>query len=380
MGRCVTDRSESGWTALGQLSSCQRHSLGLLGDTLARCGYGEFLGHFDALAPNPGRWAAYAERAPADLKPLLDLLLLGRKVSLDALPRSVHPMLPDLLDLGLLEREENGALSLGGFVLLPVLGSWLLCNPPQADADFYFGEDSLALLTRMTPVAGGDALDLCAGPGLLSLHCARFSSRVVAVELNGEAAALARVNVAINRLADRIQVLQGDLYRPLDGERFDTVVANPPWLPYPAGLKPPSIGHGGDDGLLVLWQILEGLPAALSETGVGQLVGMTWSDGRTPLACDQLADLAGRARLDLRVAVLSHVSLDARGTFLGPWLRTLCAVSGEDVDICHDSMVGLIARQQATHLCSFFLSARRGRGDLELIDLSGGHGDSIWHL
>ncbi len=200
------------------------------------------------------------------------------------------------------------------------------------------------------------------------------------MELNDEAARLARINADINRLGHRLQILRGDLYEPVMGRRFDTVTANPPWLPYPPGLRPPSIGHGGEDGLRMVWRILEGLPSAIAEGGVGQLVGMAWSDGRSLRAGGRLEDLSKRSGLDLRLAALSHMSLDGGAPFPGQWLRTICTVSGEAVDTCHDAMMGLVEREAATHICSFFLSARPGRGKFEFIDLSGGDRASAWHL
>jgi len=360
----------------------ERHAmaLGSLGDLLARSGYGEFVGHFGPLSPDPQRWRSHAPNAPPALKPLLDLFLLNRDVSADRLPPELHALLPTLIELSLVTRAGDGMLGLDGLVLLAVLGTWLFCDPPQADADFYLGEDSMALLTRMTPVAGGEALDLCAGPGLHALHAARFSRRVVAVERDAAAARLARINADLNRLGDRVLVLQGDLYAPIAGQCFDTITANPPWLPYPPGLRPPAIGDGGRDGLRLVRRIISGLAPALKDGGTAQIVGMTWSDGRLPLACEELRALSASSSLDLRITTLSHLALDDSGAFLGHWLRTLCAVSGETVANCHAAMMGLIADAKATHLCSFFLGARPGRGRFETVDLSGSPRSSSWYL
>lgn len=375
-GACKVD------AAGGAFGADDRHAavLGRLGDLLAHSGYGEFVGHFDPLSPDPQRWRLHASNAPAALQPLLDLFLLNREVQADRLPPELHTLLPTLIELGLVTSPREGTWSLGGLVLLTVFGNWLFCDPPQADANFYLGEDSIALLTRMTPVAGGDALDLCAGPGLHALHAARFSGRVVAVERDAAAARLARINVNLNRLGDKVLVLQGDLYASITGQRFDTITANPPWLPYPPGLQPPAIGDGGHDGLKLVRRILAGLARVLKDGGAAQIVGMTWSDGRRPLACDELAALSASSDLDLRVATLSHTALEDSGAFPGRWLHALCAVSGETVTSCHAAMTGLIADAKATHLCAFFLSARPGRGRFEAVDLPGSTRSSTWHL
>jgi ribosomal protein L11 methyltransferase len=71
------------------------------------------------------------------------------------------------------------------------------------------------------------ALDLGCGSGVLSLAAARlFPSlrRIVAVDIDPEATAVAAENVARGGLADRIEVVTGDLHSL--HERFDLVIAN----------------------------------------------------------------------------------------------------------------------------------------------------------
>ena len=59
-------------------------------------------------------------------------------------------------------------------------------------------------------------------------------AQVVGLELQPEMAALARRNVEVNDMTDRVTILEGDLLRPpgeLDPGSFDHVIANPPYLP-----------------------------------------------------------------------------------------------------------------------------------------------------
>ncbi|HEX8908912.1 MAG TPA: peptide chain release factor N(5)-glutamine methyltransferase, partial [Anaeromyxobacteraceae bacterium] len=79
---------------------------------------------------------------------------------------------------------------------------------------------------------GGALLDLCTGTGCVAISAklARPSARVTAVDLSPEALALARENAA--RLGAEVALLAGDLYAPVpEGERFDVVTANPPYVP-----------------------------------------------------------------------------------------------------------------------------------------------------
>ena len=75
-----------------------------------------------------------------------------------------------------------------------------------------------------------NVLDLCTGSGCLAILAAmRFpAAKVDAVELSKGAFELAKQNVARHRLAKRIRVLNGDLFVPVKGKRYDLIITNPP--------------------------------------------------------------------------------------------------------------------------------------------------------
>jgi HemK-related putative methylase len=87
-----------------------------------------------------------------------------------------------------------------------------------------------AHLASRAPPAQSTVLDMGTGSGVCALIAARFARRVVGVDINAAAVRCARVNALLNRLDDRIEVRQGDLYEPLAQERFDLVLFNPPFL------------------------------------------------------------------------------------------------------------------------------------------------------
>ena len=90
---------------------------------------------------------------------------------------------------------------------------------------------TLAELTIRRPVRR--ALDLGTGCGVQSLHLARHAGHVVATDLNPRACELARLTFGIN--ATTVDLRLGDLYRPVAGEQFDLIVANPPYVISPPG-------------------------------------------------------------------------------------------------------------------------------------------------
>lgn len=79
--------------------------------------------------------------------------------------------------------------------------------------------------------------DLCTGSGCIALALARHipQAHVAAVDLDPKAVELTRQNVQKLSLADRVTVLQGDLFEPLsqlvDPGPFHLIVSNPPYIP-----------------------------------------------------------------------------------------------------------------------------------------------------
>jgi len=90
----------------------------------------------------------------------------------------------------------------------------------------------VARATRTDRNAPCRVLDLCTGSGVLAVALAKElpAARVVATEISEPAAALARRNAERNGVGDRVDVRGGDLWTPVAGERFDLIVANPPYI------------------------------------------------------------------------------------------------------------------------------------------------------
>lgn len=120
-------------------------------------------------------------------------------------------------------------------------------------------------------------LDLCTGSGCLAILAALAFPRatVDAVDLSPGALALARRNVAAHRLADRISVHRGDLFKPLAGRRYDLIISNPPYVDAGGMAKlPPEFRHeprlalaAGKDGLDLVHRILAEAPQHLTKNG-----------------------------------------------------------------------------------------------------------------
>ncbi|HKF73376.1 MAG TPA: 50S ribosomal protein L3 N(5)-glutamine methyltransferase, partial [Stellaceae bacterium] len=120
-------------------------------------------------------------------------------------------------------------------------------------------------------------LDLCTGSGSIAVLAARAfpGAEIDATEISAEALAVARRNIDESGLAARIRLLEGDLFAPVAAERYDLILANPPYVDA-AGMAtlPPEHRHepalalsGGADGLAIIRRILAEAPGHLTTDG-----------------------------------------------------------------------------------------------------------------
>jgi release factor glutamine methyltransferase len=123
--------------------------------------------------------------------------------------------------------------------------------------------------------APGSVLDLGTGCGAIALVLKRQlpQARVVAVEASAAALAVARRNAAA--LSLDVDLRHGRWFAPVAGERFDVIVANPPYVaegdPHLAQgdlrFEPRSALAGGADGLDAIREIVRGASAHLEPGG-----------------------------------------------------------------------------------------------------------------
>ncbi|MGK5543887.1 HemK2/MTQ2 family protein methyltransferase [Streptomyces sp. URMC 127] len=154
--------------------------------------------------------------------------------------------------------------------------------PPQEDTRLL-----AAALCREELPRAARVLDVGTGSGALAVAAARRgAAEVTAIDVCGRAVLTARLNGLL--AGCRIRTVRGDLLSPVAGERFDLVVANPPYVPTPPGPRPPrGIARtldGGEDGRTVLDRLCTQVPAVLRPSGVLLLVHSALCGVRPTLA------------------------------------------------------------------------------------------------
>ncbi len=121
-------------------------------------------------------------------------------------------------------------------------------------------------------------LDVGTGCGCLACLAAQTWPHlsVEAVDVSPEAVALAQENVTRLRLDEQVKIHLSDLFSALDNQRFDVIMANPPYVPERTmETLPEEYGHepklglaAGEDGLDVVIPLVQQAKSHLTPSGV----------------------------------------------------------------------------------------------------------------
>jgi Methyltransferase small domain len=125
----------------------------------------------------------------------------------------------------------------------------------------------LASFTVRQPI--GAALDLGVGSGFQALQAARHADRVVGTDINPRALRFTEFNALLNDRTN-IEVREGSLLEPVEGESFDLIVSNPPYVIAPDNEY--AFRDGGLEGDSFVEGMVRTVPAYLREGGLAQIL------------------------------------------------------------------------------------------------------------
>jgi methylase of polypeptide subunit release factors len=223
----VTSRSlKAPWVDRARLARLAEHltAIGFTEDGVRAAGGG---------APSPDPWSFATDDLRADGSPLsviAKLFCFGMPVERRLADTAFGTLtVADLEELGLTEVADGLVRPL--YLVRPFSGLFVASDLPGSHAEIVLGavpaSETLARLTIRKPAAR--ALDLGTGCGLQALLLARHASQVTAIDINPHATALAAFNAALNGMTN-VDVREGSWFGPVDGEHFDTIACNPPYV------------------------------------------------------------------------------------------------------------------------------------------------------
>jgi SAM-dependent methyltransferase len=213
------------------------------------------------------------------LPTLVRLFFLGVPVAEEAAAAAFAPLpLGRLEGLGLLEERDGGV---GATVDLTPTDEFLLAydhgehgvERPEHVLGISPGTKLLAYLTNRRPVER--ALDLGSGSGVQAILAAKHARSVVAVDVNPRALEFTAFNALLNGF-ENVECRLGDLFEPVEGERFDLLVCNPPYVVSPeTSLVYRDSGLPGD---AFCERLVRRVPEFLTEGGYAHVL-VSWVHG-----------------------------------------------------------------------------------------------------
>ena len=121
-------------------------------------------------------------------------------------------------------------------------------------------------------------LDLCTGSGCIGIACAEYlpTVEVDLSDISQDALAVARENINRHDVGRRVRAVHSDVFDGLEGQRYDLIVSNPPYvdirdlttMPEEFRHEPALALGAGSDGLDIVRRILREARAHLSDHGV----------------------------------------------------------------------------------------------------------------
>jgi SAM-dependent methyltransferase len=267
---------------------------------------------YDFRSLREGRTAGVELGVPLDL--LIRLFMDVELVERGTIEALLSPTEWRLLDeLGLLTDAGNGRAH-ASLLLYPTESIWIAsdlnANPTDAGAAVLREDAVYPAITRNTghflatlPSTPCDRfLELCAGTGIAALLAARDVGQAWAVDITDRATRFARFNAVLNGI-ENCTAVQGDLYAPVAGARFDRIVAHPPYMP---ALEQKYIFRdGGEDGEQITRGIVAGLPEHLAPGGSLHCTCML-TDRQGARAEQRLRQLLGEEEAEFDLVLLAH--------------------------------------------------------------------------
>jgi len=237
---------------------------------------------------------------PSPLHMLFQWFWVGATVDAAA-ARAVVPqgILELLLKSGMLIVDDGGFTStvrISPFNDLLILSDHVMARTGALPVETVLWPNPTSMLCfqlcLQSPV--GRTLDLGSGNGIIALAAAGHTGAVIATDLNPRARQFCEFNAALNGIPN-LEFREGNAFEPVRGERFDLIVANPPFFVTPTVRRVYSDNGMELDGFCRM--LIRQAPEYLEENGYCQMMiewvqvkGQPWRERITEwiagLGCD----------------------------------------------------------------------------------------------
>ncbi|MEN4006343.1 MAG: class I SAM-dependent methyltransferase [Methanobacteriaceae archaeon] len=147
-------------------------------------------------------------------------------------------------------------------------------------------EDTFLFAENLDIQRSDEVLEIGTGTGLITVYAAQRTKRVVATDINKNAIKCALKNTIANRTYN-VELREGNLFEPVEGEKFDLILFNTPYLPTSPDERLDeelnTAFDGGLDGRNTIDAFLDQLKGYLNDEGRVQLVQSSLSDNKKTL-------------------------------------------------------------------------------------------------
>jgi methylase of polypeptide subunit release factors len=209
---------------------------------------------------------------------LIKLLVFEAPVSVDSAERAFAPLGLDRVEqLGIVERGDEVVRSRVRIVPHDdvLIASDRRATGADAPSDQVAGVHPPSLMLSHLTVRKDveTALDVGTGCGVQAILAARHSGRVVATDVNARALDFAAFNARLNGV-ENVEVREGSFFEPAEGNNFELVTCNPPYVISPESAL--LYRDGGMTGDAVSRHVVESAGAYLEEGAFAQML-ISWA-------------------------------------------------------------------------------------------------------
>ena len=187
-----------------------------------------------------------------------------------------------------------------------------------------------------------------AGSGALGFMALKAGAREVDfLDINPRAAEFHRESAELSGLdARQFRSITQDIETFAPDQKYDLILANPPFVPTPEGIEGTLTSNGGSEGSRFVDLLLGRLEQFLESDGRALIYVFQFVKESLPLIMDALNAIATRRSVELTPAQSQRISLDAYSKAyvqlfpqavpaIDAWRSALLAEHGSGLELCH---------------------------------------------